>query len=139
MKELVDYIKNHTERTQSLDANTVKQGENVTVITVDSVKTQDIPDKPSSDVHFFKVATQNDPQKEELKKLIDKYYPTIDRLVEGPSYIEIGAEIGSQEIGLLFMGLGELLGLWKVITPAKMGLPSDLAGQGFVMCSGYKR
>lgn len=137
MQELINYIKNHTERTQSLDANTIKESENVTVVTLDSVKTKEITNKPVCDVHFFKVATKNDPDKEKFIELINKHYPSLKRLARGPNFMEIGAELGSQEIGLLFLALGELLDVWNVIIPATLGLPADLAGSGLVMCSGY--
>ena len=137
MQELINYIKNHTERTKSIDANTVKEGKSAVVYTLDSVTTEKITNKPVSDVHFFKVATINSPSKNEFTDLIIKHYPNLKRLESGPSYIEIGAELGSQEIALLFLALGELLGIWSVIIPAKLGLPPEMAGQGFIMCSGY--
>ena len=137
MQELIDYIINHTERTQSLDANTVKGCENAIIFTLDSVKTKEITNKPISDVHFFKVAIKGDPIKEKFIELINEHYPNLESLRAGPSYTVTGAELGSQEIGLLFMGLGELLKVWKIITPATLGLPAEFAGRGYVMCSGY--
>jgi hypothetical protein len=67
-------------------------------------------------------------------------YPSFDRLVGGPSYIEIGGELGSQDLALRLIGLGALVELWPVITPKIMGLTGkdaqDLAGSGFVMAGG---
>jgi len=54
------------------------------------------------------------------------------------SYIQLGGEIGDQGTALLTMGLGHLLGAWKVLSPDTLTptLPPDLkqkmAGQGMV-------
>ena len=53
------------------------------------------------------------------------------------SYIEVGGWIGDQGQALTLMGLGAVLGLWKVMTPKMLpGLPDDLmqmmAGRGMV-------
>jgi hypothetical protein len=62
---------------------------------------------------------------------------TIDRLKQGPSYIELGAWIGDQGLALAFMGLAEILGLGDVISPATLGITDERAGtmmgQGFIM------
>lgn len=72
-------------------------------------------------------------------------------LIDGPSYIAVGAELGDQGLALRLFALGEVLGLWQVITP-KNFLQSvvpgasfndqqvkDMAGNGFIMISGYKK
>jgi hypothetical protein len=69
-----------------------------------------------------------------------KAYPNHDRLQQGPSYIEIGAEMESQQIALFFMAIGSQLGFWSIITPITMGAtdPDEIrkaAGAGFVMIS----
>lgn len=63
---------------------------------------------------------------------------SVERLQDGPSYIELGAWIGDQGLALALMGLGERLGLWSVVTPDTLGiddekLASHLMGMGFVM------
>jgi hypothetical protein len=61
----------------------------------------------------------------------------------GLSYISIGATVGSQDLALMFMAVGKILGFWKVITPEILGMKAgdpkgeELAGLGFVMASGY--
>jgi hypothetical protein len=77
-------------------------------------------------------------------ELIDilKKYSAPERLAGGPSYIEVGAEIGDQGAAFQLFALGKVLGLWSVITPATMGFAgkeaTDMAGQGFVMISGFR-
>lgn len=62
---------------------------------------------------------------------------SIERLRQGPSYIELGGWVGDQGTALQLMGLGEILGLWEVATPARLGIEGDQAqemmGMGFVM------
>lgn len=69
-------------------------------------------------------------------------YPKPERLADGPSYIEVGAEIGDQGAAFQLFALGKVLGLWSIITPALMGIAGSearqLAGQGFVMITGWQ-
>lgn len=79
-------------------------------------------------------------RKEEMQKILASY-PSPDRLAAGPSYIEVGGEIGSQGGAFQLFALGQVLGFWKVITPAMFGITGEeakaLAGQGMVMITGY--
>jgi hypothetical protein len=89
-------------------------------------------------VHKAKAAAHRD---DLMSILID--YPQPERLRNGPSYIEVGAVIGDQGAAFRLFALGEVLGLWKVITPAVLGITDptkvqDLAGGGMVMMSGFK-
>lgn len=56
----------------------------------------------------------------------------------GPSYITIGAWIGSQTLALALMGLIEFHEVGQVITPAHLRIEGEdanrLAGLGMVMC-----
>jgi hypothetical protein len=75
---------------------------------------------------------------------IEAIEPLRSGLEPGPSYIAIGASIGDQGAAFQFMALGEVLGLWKVITPRTLGITDahqlrDYAGKGYVMISGYRR
>lgn len=69
-------------------------------------------------------------------------YPNLERLAGGPSYIEVGAEIGNQGAAFQMFALGKTLGLWDVITPASIGVTgpkaAEMAGLGFIMMTGYK-
>jgi len=82
-----------------------------------------------------------EPLKAELQTILDDY-PAPERLAGGPSYIEVGAEIGDQGAAFQLFALGQVLGFWKVITPSTLGMTGAeakaLAGQGFVMISGYR-
>ena len=77
-------------------------------------------------------------------ELIDilKSLPDRERLAAGPSYIETGVWIDSQDAALRLYALGEVLGLWKVITPATLGVSGpealQLARNGFVMITGFR-
>ena len=66
---------------------------------------------------------------------------SMDRLAQGPSYIELGGWIGSQDLALRLLALGEHYGVWRVVTPEKLGMTGAsadrAAGAGFVMCTGW--
>lgn len=70
-----------------------------------------------------------------------KNYPQPERLAGGPSYIEVGGVIGDQGATFQLFALGEVLGLWKVITPKTLGMDDvearQLAGVGMILISGY--
>jgi hypothetical protein len=61
----------------------------------------------------------------------------------GPSYITAGAIIGDQGAAFQLYALGQVLGLWKVITPATFGFTGqearEMAGNGLIMMTGYKK
>lgn len=71
-----------------------------------------------------------------------KGYPQPERLAGGPSYIEVGGVIGDQGAAFQLFALGEVLGLWRVITPKTLGMDDatarQLAGSGMIMISGFK-
>lgn len=81
-------------------------------------------------------------RKDELVAIL-REYPKPERLTHGPSYIEVGAEIGNQGAAFQLFALGKVLGLWDVITPSKLGITGDqareMAGSGFVMMTPYPR
>jgi len=60
-----------------------------------------------------------------------------DRFQEGPSYIELGGWIGSQQVAIQLMGLGASLGLWDLVTPALLGIEGQMAqellGRGMLL------
>lgn len=95
------------------------------------------------DVHFVMVGVHG-VEGETTERLKDalKAYPEQERLAGGPSYIELGGELGDQELALRLLALGEACGLWEVVTPEKLHITGPqagiLAGNGFVMCSGYR-
>ncbi len=95
------------------------------------------------DVHFLTISvdlTEAEEHKAELIEILGAY-PEPERLAAGPSYIEIGGVIGDQGAALTLFALGEALDLWRVLTPATLGIEGsdakDLAGRGMVLMSGF--
>lgn len=127
---LIEYIQTHTER-----------GECQCGKCFDKQPDREAP-VHSVDVHFFWVSKRGEPTAQELRVLLEAEYPDVARLRGGPSYIEIGGVIGDQGLALRLIGLGELVGLWKAITPKTIGAEGEqaaqMAGSGFVMAGGMK-
>lgn len=96
-----------------------------------------------ADVIFFKVGVTGTPDPEELKRLLKEHkgeFCDCDPL-DGKehSYIELGGFIGDQGVALCLMGVGSLLGIWKLLTPRTVlsadmddEMARSLAGQGFL-------
>ena len=115
MNELIEFIKAHTDLdTGQLDA-------------VDMV--------------FFKVSAKNNPEETKLRQLIeDNIKGEVVDLDpwdgKEHSYLEVGGWIGDQGLALTLMGLGSILGLWKLMTPKMLPLPDELvmqmAGKGMI-------
>lgn len=107
---------------------------------VDEVK----PEIEKVDMEFLVIGVDKakaETHRAELVELLNTY-PRPDRLAAGPSYIEVGAEIGDQGAAFQLFALGKVLGLWDVITPALFGMTGEqarqAAGAGYIMMSGYK-
>ena len=97
------------------------------------------------DVNFIQIGVDKERAEAVRKQFIEALdeYPEPDRLAGGPTYIEFGARVGSQDIALRAFALGKILDLWDVITPATFGFEGaeaeELAGRGFVLITGYKK
>ena len=109
------------------------------------------PDGHTADVQFFKVALKNsqylkDTDKGKIKndfiQLVKNHqgiYRDIN-ILDGNehNFIDIGRWIGDQGLALMLMGMGELLGIWKVDTPNKLApdyseeTRNMLAGAGYI-------
>ena len=102
------------------------------------------------DLHFIVVGVDKakaEAHKDELVGIL-KDWPSeawgnpIPKLEEGPSYIHVGGAIGDQGAAFQLFALGKVLGLWDIITPAKLGITGEqanqMAGMGFVMVDGFK-
>jgi len=133
MTTLRQYVANHTER------GACQCG-----------KCFDAPEKPeeqqptghTADMVFFKVSAKA-ADAETLKELVRSHkgeFCSVD-LFDGKehNYIELGRWIGDQGTALQLMGLGSLLGLWKLLTPKTMlgpmcdeVLAQQMAGAGMV-------
>lgn len=92
------------------------------------------PSDHTADLVFFKVAAK-DADAPTFKALVAEEFP---HWLDGKehSYLETGADIGDQGAALMAMGLGSVLGVWKLLTPAMLHIPADLqmqmAGAGMV-------
>lgn len=104
------------------------------------------------DMYFFNVCAVNNPQKDEFTDLISKHQGEFCEvnLFDGNEhgYMELGGWIGDQGLAMQFMGLGELLGLWKIMHPGKIldvnnpeqkVLADRMAGMGMVSILGAKK
>lgn len=109
------------------------------------------PDGHTADMIFFKVAvaenpdpTADKPDAETLRRLCKEHkghHCDVD-IFDGKehNYLKLGGWVGDQGYALMLMGLGAILGLWKLMTPLTMlpagSIPEDLiqqmAGQGYV-------
>ena len=83
------------------------------------------------DMVFFRVSVAGEPDAETLRELVRGcrvgYFANVDPWDgQEHSYLELGGWIGDQGLALSLMGLGHLLGLWKVMTPRMLDLPDDL-------------
>ena len=96
------------------------------------------------DCHFIVVGVEKATTEKYRQELIDilNEYPDMELLKNEASYIHVGAEIGDQGMAFKLFAVGDVLGLWQILTPAKMGitgpLGDQLAGAGFVTIMGYK-
>jgi hypothetical protein len=107
------------------------------------------PEGHTADMIFFKVAAGTKADKDALRMLVEantKGECDID-LFDGKehNYMEIGGWIGDQGLALMLMGLGTILGLWKLMTPVTMlkfkpddPLTKQMAEMGFVAIQAVK-
>lgn len=99
------------------------------------------PTGHTADVYFFQVSAKAEADGDTLRHLIGEHKGVhnecdpLDR--HEHSYIELGGWIGDQGLALMLMGLGTVLGLWRMLTPKILpGLDKELmdtmAGRGMV-------
>ena len=94
------------------------------------------PEGHTANLTFMKIAA-NGGDKKEFLELVQNEFPN---WLDGNehSYIEIGAQLGDQGLSLMVIGLGDVLGAWKALSPDIVfpQLPQDLkmkmAGGGLV-------
>ena len=109
ISELADYVIYHTERGECNCGQCCDRGD------------KPDPTGHTCDVGFFKVAARNNPNAEDLKRLVAEshkgYYSETDPFDGNPhNYIELGGWIGDQGLAMQFMALSHLLGLAHVFT-----------------------
>ena len=128
MQELIDYVHANVERGPCCCGKCIDR--------VAEPETKQ-PQGHTAEMVFFKVSAKStaDVNKftELVKKNINGSFCNVD-LFDGKEhgYMEIGGWIGDQGTALMFMGLGTVLGLWKLMTPRTIlgdTLPDDLGGK----------
>ena len=107
----------------------------------DAPENQEQPTGHTADVYFFKIAAKEGASKDDFLEVIKKWKDVHCECnpLDGKehNYLELGGWIGDQGLALQMMGLGNVLGVWNLITPKSLpGLPEELmdqmAGSGFV-------
>jgi len=95
------------------------------------------PSGHTADLMFFKVAAK-DASADEFKQLVQAEFP---HWLDGKehSYLEAGGDIGDQGAALMAMGLGSVLGTWKLLTPRTVlgkfvddAMAMQMAGMGMI-------
>lgn len=146
IEKLVKILKETTVSLRKGDARTDEKKGNVTVTNLYFMPhTNGVNDVEKVDMHFIVIGVNKaeaEKRRDEFVALV-KTYPDLDRFYQGLSYIELGGVIESQEAALQFMALGQVLGLWDIVTPEKLGMDGkmadDLAGMGFVMITPIRK
>lgn len=130
MKPLHDFVLQHTDRNACRCGRCIDPGDDRKL------------EGHTSNVFFFDVCLKDNPDPARFRELIEAN-PSGAFCELNPfdgqehSYIEIGGWIGDQGLALQFLGMGELLGLWRVMHPGKI-MPADsplaqqMAGMGMV-------
>lgn len=114
MEKLIDFLQKHATR------GACQCGRCIDAV-ADPAANQ--PTGHTADMIFFKVAARGEPDPAELKRLIEEnkdgeFDMHVD-LFDGKehNYMELGAWIGDQGLAITLMGLGTVLGLWKLLSP----------------------
>ena len=87
------------------------------------------PGGHTADMMFFKVANEG-ADAATLRQLVQEEKEAFSpvNMFDGKehNYLEVGGFVGDHGIALQLMGLGHLLGLWKLLTPTTiLGIPSS--------------
>lgn len=122
IEALAKYVRNHAVR------GTCKCGK-----CIDHPGTDSQPSGHTVDLVFFKVANDGG-DAEQLRSLVvaakQGEFCNVD-LFDGKKhgYMELGGWLGDQGLAMMLMGLGSILGLWRLVTPKMLGMPDDMAMQ----------
>lgn len=115
MKNLVDYVMNHTVRGECQCGRCVDKGD-----------AKD-PEGHTVSTGFFPVAAVNDPSKEEFERLVRGHsseYAQVDMFNDVNTFVGVGAFMGDQGLGMQMMALGHLLGSWYLLSKEGEGCVS---------------
>lgn len=149
-KRIIEIIRETT--TQFRKGEAVTQSTRSGITTIDVYMMDHVSKAPAGlemvDTWFFMTGVDKakaESHREELIKLLEDWDG--QPLEQGLSYISFGYSLGSQDLALMFMALGQVLGFWRIATPAifmpenptenDITKANDLAGSGFVMATGY--
>jgi hypothetical protein len=96
------------------------------------------------DVWFINVGVDKAAAEKHRDELVEILSQWPDQPLKGGlSYISIGGTLGSQDLALMLLAIGKVLGFWGIVSPRIIDMEpgdpkaDDLAGRGFVMASGY--
>jgi hypothetical protein len=130
----------------------LRKGEEVTDTTLDSGlwvreiyamphESEALPTVEKVDMVFLTIGVDKaeaEKHRAELHAILSEY----PRFKDGPSYIEVGAEIGDQGAAFQLFAVGKVLGFWDVVTPMMLGFKGDeardMAGLGYIMVTGLR-
>ena len=128
--DLIEFIQTHATRGECGCGKCIDRG--------------DRPDPTGhvADTFFFKVAAVKDPDPATFRRLTAEHrgeFCAVNPL-DGKehNYMELGGWIGDQGLALMYMGLGNLLGAFDLLTPHLLGdavpaeLKQQMAGMGMV-------
>jgi hypothetical protein len=133
MSNLVEYVLEHTLRSACRCGKCIDPGDPNVFLLPHTVN-----------MYFFDVCAVNNPNVEEFRSLIEKHigeFSEVDPFSGEHSYLEIGGWIGDQSVGIQFMALGKLLGLWQIMQPGMLlnvndpeqkVLADQMAGMGMI-------
>jgi hypothetical protein len=146
MVSLYDILYDCTTQVRIGDVITQETAGPISVTTIDAMPAEAElkPGLKIIDCVLLKVAVDAEKAEHHRAELIKLLEPMRAELEPGPSYIALGGTLGDQGAAFQLMALGEVLGLWKVITPKMLGKTNEAearhwAGAGYVMISGYRR
>jgi hypothetical protein len=123
MSKLANFVSTHTIRGECQCGKCYDRGN------------QPDPTGHTTDVAFFKAAIVGSPSKDEFIELSRSHAGEFGECnpLDGDehSYLELGGWLGDQGIALLYMALGNLLGVFDLLTPKSM--LGDLIDQDMAM------
>ena len=148
MSELLEYVREHTERGECKCGKCIDVGNRPDPVPSDTEEWKDpaslirnLSNTHTADLVFFKCVTRNDPDRDELLSLVKEHSAEFGDGIdpfdgEEHNCLEIGGWIGDQGGAMQFMALASLLWLCTLLTPAILTIPASLqqqlAGAGMI-------
>lgn len=129
MSPLAEYVVRHAQRGECGCGKCIDRGD------------APEPEGHVVDMVFFKVGLSGEPSAEEFRSLTAGHrgdYGDVDPFDGSEhSFLDLGGWIGDQGLAMQYMALGALLGVFELLTPARLGiedpdLAMKMAEHGFV-------